>query len=51
VKALFNKYTAWGCGLVILTLSSIPTEVVPDLEIRYFDKLAHFGMYATLSAI
>jgi len=51
VKALFNKHTAWGCGLIILILSTIPTDVVPDVEISYFDKLAHFGMYATLAAI
>jgi len=51
VKALFNQYTAWGCGLVILILSIIPNEVVPDVEISYIDKLAHFGMYATLSTI
>jgi len=51
VKALFNQYTAWGCGLVILVLSGFPGESVPNVMIDHLDKVIHFGMYATLSAI
>lgn len=51
MKALFNQYIAWLCGLGILGLSIIPSASIPEIDVSYLDKIVHFAMYAILAGI
>lgn len=51
MEALFKKHFVVLCALGILVLSIMPGDNAPDVDIPYFDKIAHLGIYTVLSGL